>query len=61
LFNYFKEFYVESFYFEENKNDAGKISEFWEDLFNFDKGKTMSEYETLLELYKIFNKSFVVN
>ena len=63
LFNYFKEFYKESFYYEEDKDidSTKKITEFWGQLFDFSKGKTMSEYETLLELYKIFNKSFVVN
>lgn len=63
LFNYFKEFYKESFYYEEDKDidSIKKITEFWGQLFDFSKGKTMSEYETLLELYKIFNKSFVVN
>jgi hypothetical protein len=63
LFNYFKEFYKESFYYEEDKDIGSikKITEFWGQLFDFSKGKTMSEYETLLELYKIFNKSFVVN
>lgn len=63
LYNYFHEFYKESFYDEEDKtnNNVSKIGLFWENLFDFDKPKTMSEYETLLELYKIFNKSFVVN
>ena len=63
LFNYFQEFYKESFYDEEDKNKEiiTKLDSFWNDLFNFNKEKTMSEYETLLELYKIFNKSFIVN
>lgn len=63
LFNYFKEFYKESFYDEDDKNKDGilKMGFFWDSLFKYDEPKTMSEYETLLELYKIFNKSFVVN
>jgi hypothetical protein len=63
LFNYFKEFYKESFYDEEDKTKGSvlKLGSFWDDLFDFNKDKTMSEYETLLELYKIFNKSFIVN
>jgi len=63
LYNYFHEFYKESFYIEEDKtnNNVSKISSFWDNLFDYNKAKTMSEYETLLELYKIFNKSFVVN
>jgi hypothetical protein len=63
LQNYFKEFYKESFYEEEDKTKDSiyKIGLFWEDLFDYKEPKTMSEYETLLELYKIFNKSFMVN
>lgn len=63
LYNYFHEFYKESFYDEEDKTTGNvlKIGSFWENLFDYNKPKTMSEYETLLELYKIFNKSFVVN
>jgi hypothetical protein len=63
LYNYFHEFYKESFYDEEDKTNSNvsKIESFWGNLFDYDKPKTMSEYETLLELYKIFNKSFVVN
>jgi hypothetical protein len=63
LYNYFYEFYKESFYDEEDKtnNNVSKIESFWGNLFDYSKPKTMSEYETLLELYKIFNKSFVVN
>lgn len=63
LFSYFKEFYKESFYDEidKNRDNISKIGNFWESLFNYNESKTMSEYETLLELYKIFNKSFMVN
>ena len=63
LYNYFLTFYQESFYEEENKvpHNDGKLIFFWGELFSFNKTKTMSEYESLLELYKIFNKSFMVN
>ena len=63
LYNYFHEFYKESFYDEEGKNNViiKKLSSFWGDLFDYNQNKTMSEYETLIELYKIFNKSFIVN
>jgi len=62
LYNYFLTFYQESFY-EENKEDGRvpMIGVFWDELLNYDRTKTMSEYESLVELYKIFNKSFVVN
>lgn len=62
LYGYFLIFYQESFYEEEKEeNRVSKIGLFWEELFEFNKSKTMSEYETLLEIYKIFNKSFMVN
>ena len=56
-------FYQESFYGEKNKTilNGKKLTTFWENLFSFSRIKTMSEYESLLELYKIFNKSFMVN
>jgi hypothetical protein len=61
LKEYFLTFYQESFY-EDDKDEerVNKISLFWEELLDFNKTKTMSEYETLVELYKIFNKSFDV-
>ncbi len=62
LYNYFLTFYQESFY-EENKEDNKifMMGVFWDELLNYDNTKTMSEYESLVEIYKIFNKSFVVN
>lgn len=62
LYSYFLSFYQESFYDEDKEeNKTSKIGDFWEEIFDFNNTKTMSEYETLLEIYKIFNKSFVVN
>jgi hypothetical protein len=62
LHDYFFSFYQESFYDEEKENDKmPKLELFWDELFQYDKAKTMSEYETLVELYKIFDKSFIVN
>lgn len=62
LYLYFLTFYQESFYEEEKEESkVSKIGIFWDELLDFNKPKTMSEYETLLEIYKIFNKSFVVN
>lgn len=62
LYTYFLSFYLESFY-EEEKDDK-KINDllpFWDNLMGWGNPKTMSEYESMLELYKIFNKSFMVN
>jgi hypothetical protein len=62
LYNYFLTFYQESFYEEEKEYEKIKdIGTFWEGLLDFRKTKTMSEYESLVEIYKIFNKSFIVN
>tara|TARA_R110001606_G_scaffold393025_1_gene562579 strand:+ start:754 stop:1224 length:471 start_codon:yes stop_codon:yes gene_type:complete len=63
LYNYFITFFQESFYEEKIKTTrkSNKLKSFWTDLFSFSKVKTMSEYESLLELYKIFNRSFMVN
>lgn len=62
LCNYFLTFYQESFYEEEKEEEKIKdIGTFWEGLLDFRKTKTMSEYESLVEIYKIFNKSFIVN
>jgi len=63
LYNYFITFFQESFYEEKHKTTrkSNKLKSFWDDLFSFSKVKTMSEYESLLELYKIFNRSFMVN
>ena len=62
LYNYFFTFYQESFYEEEKEDEKIKdIGIFWEGLLDFRKTKTMSEYESLVEIYKIFNKSFIVN
>ena len=63
LYNYFITFFQESFYEEKIKTTrkSNKLKSFWSELFSFNKVKTMSEYESLLELYKIFNRSFMVN
>lgn len=61
LYNYFLTFYQESFYEETKIDDPNNIPIFWSELLNYDNIKTMSEYQSMLEIYKIFNKSFVVN
>lgn len=63
LYSYFLFFYKESFYDEEkdDNQDISGIGSYWENILDYNKVKTMSEYESLVELYKIFRKSFVVN
>lgn len=62
FYDYLLTFYEELFYFEiKDDFESNKISVFWKDLLSYGEVKTMSEYESLLELYRIFSKSFVVN
>jgi hypothetical protein len=62
LYTYFLSFYLESFYEEEKEEKKiNSLLPFWDNLMGWSNPKTMSEYESMLELYKIFNKSFMVN
>ena len=58
LYNYFLEFMVEVFYSFEEKPvdfyDKG-IIRIWKDIFDYNKVKTNSEVDTLIEIYQIFN------
>jgi hypothetical protein len=58
LYDYFKIMFNNCFY---NKTEeVPDILEFWSDLFDYDKPKTMAELEDLVEMYRLFNKSFYV-
>ena len=61
LYEYFLEFMFEVFYTYENKKrfdytDKGLLK-IWFDIFNYDKIKTQADMDTLIEIYKIFEKS----
>lgn len=61
LYNYFLEFTLEVFYsYKEKKpfdyTDKG-ILRIWSDIFDFNKTKTNSDVDTLIEIYTIFEKS----
>ena len=62
LYSYFFTLFLESFYSEPDKSDKNirKILEFWTDIFNHTKTKTLSEVEAFIDLYKIFDKSLSV-
>lgn len=62
LYHYFYSLFLESFYKEEDKSDDNikELSDFWFELFNYSKSKTMSELESFIDLYKIFNNSLYV-
>lgn len=59
LYMYFLSFYEESFYKENDKSEKNitKLKQYWGKIFNFYMVKTKSELDTLIELYKIFDKS----
>jgi hypothetical protein len=59
LYNYFLTLFLESFYNESDKSEKNinKILEFWQDVFKYSTNKTLSEIETFIDLYKIFDKS----
>jgi hypothetical protein len=63
LYNYFLEFMLEVFYTYDGKkphdyNDVG-ILKIWNDIFTYDKPKTQSDIDTLIEIYNIFEKSLI--
>jgi hypothetical protein len=63
LYNYFLEFMFEVFYSYEEKpvdfTDKGVVR-IWKDIFNYEKVKTNSEVDTLIEIYHIFDKSLKI-
>jgi hypothetical protein len=62
LFSYFELLFMESFYKEGDKSDenVNKLIEFWCSTFDYSENKTMSELETFIELYKIFDSTLYV-
>lgn len=60
LYDYFLEYMLEVFYSTEKKEEdfTDKISiRLWHDIFSFNQVKTNSDMDTLIEIYKIFDKS----
>jgi hypothetical protein len=60
LYGYFKEYMFEVFYSIKDKNPSSftdKISlKMWYNIFDYEKIKTNSDVDTLIEIYKIFDK-----
>lgn len=55
---YFFNFYIELFYNQTNKKDViDKLNKFAKISFVYDKPKTRSDMDVLLELYRLFEKS----
>ncbi len=60
LFNYYLEFMLEVFYCMDKKSlvyDGKAISKLWLDIFDYNKTKTNSDVDFLIEIYAIFEKS----
>jgi len=55
--DYFKNFFLESFYDSNQKNLKVAIPEFIEDAFNLEKPFTKSDLDILTELYNMFEKN----
>jgi hypothetical protein len=63
LYDYFLEFMLEVFYTYDGKKpydftDEG-VLKIWSDVFSYDKSKTQADMDTLVEIYKIFEKSLI--
>lgn len=63
LYNYFLEFMLEVFYMYEGKQtldytDTG-ILKIWENVFTYDKPKTQADIDTLVEIYKLYEKALI--
>lgn len=60
LFNYYLEFMLEVFYCMDKKSlmyDGKAIPKLWFDIFDYNKPKTNSDIDFLIEIYIIFEKS----
>lgn len=55
--NYFKEFFMESFYNQPDKNVKTNIPNFINDVFEINKVFTKSDLDILTELYKLLDKN----
>jgi hypothetical protein len=60
LYQYFLEFVLEVFYYDTNKENQKDLNEsllsIWYNIFDYNKEKTNADIDTLLGLYKIFEK-----
>ncbi len=61
LYDYCLEFILEVFYCALDKNEPENSEELilklWDDIFNYDKPKSNSDIDTLVEIYLLFNES----
>lgn len=61
LYDYCLEFILEDFYCALDKNEVENSEEislkFWKDIFDYDKPKSNSEIDALVEIYLLFNEA----
>ena len=58
LYDWFKTYFMVSYYLEDKKEAEEVILNSFEDAFNFTGDKSQSDMDLLIELYEIFDKSF---
>lgn len=59
LYEYFYGYFYERFYHADRIPTFSQQEKFWNNIFEMDKNKDRKVFEVLLELYEIFDKSFV--
>jgi len=64
LYEYFLEFMLEVFYGSKEKNNIESLDKvilkLWSDMFDFNKPRTNSDIDSLIEIYIIFEKSIKI-
>jgi len=56
-YEYFWNFFLEAYYFNQLDNKPIRINEYFDKLFNFKYRKTRSELDMLTEIYKMFEQN----
>ncbi len=57
FFEYFWNFFLEAYYYQQIDNKPVRISEYFDKLFKFKYRKTRSELDMLTEIYKLFDQN----
>jgi hypothetical protein len=60
-FDYFKEFYNDLFYSQENEKLKNSIDTFFRDIFDIQKTFTQSDLDIVLTIYKSLDKNLMLN
>lgn len=64
LYNYFLEFMLEVFYTSTDKsifeNSGKNVLSLWDNIFDYNRVKTNADMDTLIEIYRIFEKSLKI-